>query len=436
VSEGPAPESEGPARTPETIWQKRTGLIGVMTANGIAVLGSRMSFIAIPWLVLTTTGSPTLMGVVAAAETLPFVLASSLGAPLADRFGIRRTAITADLSSVLVMIAIAAFHSISIPLLIAMVAVAGTLRGFGDNSKKVLIPPLAARAEAPMVRVTSIFDGMSRLSFMVGAAIAGILVATVGISVTLLVNAAMFGVAALLVITLGRPPADRADRAAPTREPYFQALRGGFRHVLGDRITFGILSMLFAINLFNQASGVVFIPLWAADVMQSASAVGFILSALGLGAVVGNVVFTIIATRLPRYAAFTLGFLLGGPPRFLILGISDDLWVVLVVTFLAGIALASVNPIIGVLLFERTPRALHARVFGLNTAFAWAGIPIGGVLGGLAAQSLGLSASLVVTSVLYLAVALVPVVGYRRWKVIGNRPEPPATEPVPAKATT
>jgi predicted MFS family arabinose efflux permease len=429
---------EPAAGAASTIWRRRTGLIAVMAANGIAVLGSRMSFVAIPWLVLVTTGSPTRMGFVAAAETLPFVLASSLGAPLVDRIGIRRTAIVADVVSVAVMLAIAAFHGLSFPLLIVMVAVAGTLRGFGDNSKKVLIPPLAAYGDVAMVRVTSIFDGMSRLSMMVGAAVAGILVAVVGVSAALVVNALMFGVAAVLVITLGRLPADAEDRAAarPAREPYFRALRGGFAHVLGDKITFGVLSMLFAINLFNQASGVVLIPLWANEVADSVAAVGFILSALGLGAVAGNIVFTILATRVPRYAAFTLGFLLGGPPRFLILGVSDDLWTVLVVTFLSGIALSSVNPIIGVLLYERTPRELHARVFGLNTAFAWSGIPLGGVLGGFAAEWFGLTPALILTGVLYFAVAMVPVVGYRRWRVIGERPGPPADEPVATKASS
>jgi len=431
-----------------TGWRDRRGLVAILAANGFAILGSRVSFVAIPWLVLVTTGSPTQMGLVAGAEMLPYVLASSLGAPLADRLGNRRTAIVADFSSVPVMLAIAAGHTAGFSVLIALVAVLGTLRGFGDNAKKVLVPPQAAQAGVAMVRVTAIYDGMSRLTMLIGAPVAGVLVAWAGVSATIVVSGGMFAVGAGLIVALVHHPAPAAgpsgdpsgDQPAdqpkpPAKEPYLVALRGGFRHVISDRITFGILAMLFGINLFNQASGAVLIPLWAAEVVQSPTAIGWILGALGLGAVIGNIIFTVLATRAPRYLTFTLGFLIGGPPRFLILGLSDELWLVLAVTFISGLALASVNPIISVLLFERTPPELHARVFGLNTAVAWSGIPFGGLLGGLAAQAFGLDASLVLTGLLYLAVALVPVVGYRSWRVIGRRtPEQqPAEEPDPAK---
>jgi predicted MFS family arabinose efflux permease len=430
---------------PLTAWRDRRGLVAILAANGFAILGSRVSFVAIPWLVLVTTGSPTQMGLVAGAEMLPYVLASSLGAPLADRLGNRRTAIIADLSSVPVMLAIAAGHTAGFSVLIALVAVLGTLRGFGDNAKKVLVPPQAAQAGVALVRVTAIYDGMSRLTMLIGAPVAGVLVAWAGVSTTIVVSGGMFAVGAGLIVTLVHPPAPPPAPAGggtapdqpqmPAKEPYLVALRGGFRHVISDRITFGILAMLFGINLFNQASGAVLIPLWAAEVVQSPTAIGWILGALGLGAVIGNIIFTVLATRAPRYLTFTLGFLIGGPPRFLILGLSDELWLVLAVTFISGLALASVNPIISVLLFERTPPELHARVFGLNTAVAWSGIPFGGLLGGLAAQAFGLDASLVLTGLLYLAVALVPVVGYRSWRVIGRRtPEQqPAEEPDPAK---
>ena len=55
--------------------------------------------VAIPWLVLITTGSPAKMGLVAGAEMLPYVVSGVLAAPLADRFGLRRTSIVTDLGS-------------------------------------------------------------------------------------------------------------------------------------------------------------------------------------------------------------------------------------------------------------------------------------------------------------------------------------------------
>lgn len=281
-----------------------------------------------------------------------------------------------------------------------------------------------------MIRVTAIFEGIGRLSTVVGASIAGVLIAWLQAPTTMVVTAAGFAVSAVLVATMARPPEPPApDAAPPEREPYLQAMRTAVTHLRQDRICFAIVAMLFVLNVFNQASGVVFIPLWADTVLGSPVGVGAIFSTFALGLILGNLVFTIFATKVPRYVAFTLGFLLGGPPRFLVLGLSDNLTVVLVVTFLAGCALSAVNPVIGLLLFERTPVALHARVFGLATAIAWAGVPLGGLLAGWAMAAIGLRPALLVTATAYLMVALTPVIRHRTWRQINRAPEDKAESP-------
>ena len=65
----------------------RIPLYGWLTAEAISLLGTRVSMIAIPWLVLTTTGSPTQTGLVAFAEITPMVLFKASGGPLVDRVG-------------------------------------------------------------------------------------------------------------------------------------------------------------------------------------------------------------------------------------------------------------------------------------------------------------------------------------------------------------
>ncbi|MDT5024838.1 MAG: hypothetical protein QOE61_1264, partial [Micromonosporaceae bacterium] len=75
---------------------RRAAFSGLMAAEAISLFGSRMTFVAIPWLVLVTTGSATRTGIVAFAEMLPYVLASAAGGPLVDRLGPRRAAIGMD----------------------------------------------------------------------------------------------------------------------------------------------------------------------------------------------------------------------------------------------------------------------------------------------------------------------------------------------------
>ena len=125
-------------------------------------------------------------------------------------------------------------------------------------------------------------------------------------------------------------------------------------------------------------------------------------------------IFTVLGPRLPQYSAFVLGAAIGGAPRLFTLGLSDELWLVISVSFLCGIANAAVNPVMGVTLYERVPAELQTRVFGVTGAIAFIGIPIGGVLAGWSAAAFGLRPAVLGSGLILLVVTLVPV--YRWWR--------------------
>jgi MFS family permease len=131
---------------------RRTPLIGFLVADAVSLAGTRISMIAIPWLVLTTTGSAAQTGLVAFAELLPLVVVQALAGPVIDRLGARRVAITGDLLSMAVVGLIPLLHlagALSFPALLALVAVAGGLRGAGDGAKHAFVPaPSAPPASA------------------------------------------------------------------------------------------------------------------------------------------------------------------------------------------------------------------------------------------------------------------------------------------------
>ena len=107
-----------------------------------------------PWLVLATTHSPALTGIVAAAETVPYVAAAALGSPLVDRFGARRVSCTADLLSAAPVGAIPFVYRSGFVVLLVLVMMAGTLRGFGDISKRVLLPMAVSQSGMRLIRAT------------------------------------------------------------------------------------------------------------------------------------------------------------------------------------------------------------------------------------------------------------------------------------------
>jgi len=77
--------------------QRERGLLALYLANGISALGTRMSFLAVPWFVLTSTGRAVEAGLVGFAEMAPYVAVQALGGPAVDRLGVRRTSIATDL---------------------------------------------------------------------------------------------------------------------------------------------------------------------------------------------------------------------------------------------------------------------------------------------------------------------------------------------------
>ena len=157
----------------------KRSFVGLMVAEGISLFGSRMTFVALPWLALVTTGSATKTGVVAFAEMLPYVVASAVGGPLVDRIGARRTSIKADIASVVLVGAVPVLYhttGLSFAALVALVALAGTARGLGDTGKRVMFPRAVADAGVAMTRATSVHDGLSRLATLIGAPLAALLI--------------------------------------------------------------------------------------------------------------------------------------------------------------------------------------------------------------------------------------------------------------------
>ena len=400
----------------------RGGFAALLTADIVSALGSRISLVAIPWLVLVTTGSPADMGLVSAAEMIPYMLSSMLLPPVADRIGLRTASVGCDALSALAVGCIAAFPTTGLGWLIVLVAVAGGLRGVGDRVKHALLRPAAQDAGYSMIRVTSSYEALTRLATLLGAPLGGLLIYWFGARGAVWVDAATFGFCALVLATLvpGRPA--EPGTPPPTREPYLVALRGGFEYLRGDHTLFAMLAVIFALNIFSNAGTVLFVPVWVSEVLHSPEALGTVLGVFAGGALLGSLVFTMAAERLPRYQVFLLGGLLSGAPRLLVLAVSDSLPVVLAVTFVSGVGIASVNPILGAAIYERVPDALQTRVIGLCSTITFAGIPLGSLLAGWSVSSFGLRQAVWGAAVLCLLATVAPLLGRQRWM----SPEPAA----------
>ena len=397
----------------------RRGLVVLFVADVLSAVGSRISMVAIPWLVLVTTGSAARMGLVAAVEMVPYIVASVMAGPVIDNLGARRTSILANVTSAVAVAAIAATTRLGFAALLLLVAVAGALRGAADRSKDLLVRPMAEAAEVELIRITSLHEAFARGATLLGAPLAGLLIYWTDAASVLWIDAVTFVICGVLVAAFVHPP---VTISTAVREKYFRSLRGVFAFVRRDALLATMLITTFTLNVFTSASTAVFIPLWVKDELGSAAGLGLTLGAFSAGALLGSIGFAVVATKVPRYLTFALGALIGGSPRLLVLGLSDQLILVMVVTFLSGIGMAAINPVFGAALYEHVPKDLQARVIGVVAASSFAGLPLGALLAGELVSGFGLMPSLVLSGVVCLLVSVFPLVRRGPGKVLDATP--------------
>jgi MFS family permease len=409
-------------------------LYGWLTAEAVSLTGTRVSMVAIPWLVLTTTGSATLTGLIAFAEMAPYVLAKAASGPMIDRIGPRKVSIGADLGSVGLVGGIPVLHLsgvLSFPLLLVLVALAGLLRGPGDGAKTALVPAIVAAAAVPIERATGLAGAVERLATTLGTATAGVLVAVVGPAQALIIDAASFGVSALaLFLSAPRPSGlDQVEKGDPG---YLQRMREGWTFLRHDRILVGIVAMVAATNLLDAAWSAVLVPVWARETGGGATAVGLLFAVFAAGSVGGALVAAATGERLPRFTTYVIGFAVGGLPRFVVMILDTPMALVLAVAVVSGFANGFVNPIIGAVTYERVPDRLMGRVTTLKSSLCWSTIPFGGLLGGALIAGIGFTPAMLAVGLAYLAATMLPAL-QPRWREIDRRPR---THREPAAVTS
>lgn len=392
-------------------------LVGLLVAQAFSLTGTRLSAIALPWFVITTTGSAVLTGVAAFAQMGPYVVAKAASGPLLDRFGPRRVVIVAEVGAGLAVLAVPVLHlldALSFPLFCVLVALVGVMSGPADGGKNAMVPSVAAGARVPLERVTGLSGTIERLATTVGTGLAGALVAWLGAAPSLFVTVGTFTVAAA-VIALSGP------RQAPGEaEPYLASLLVGARVIGRDKLLVSIFAMNAVTNLLDAALFSVVLPVWAARTGAGPTAVGLLAATMSAGAVLASMLAAGIGHRMPRRATYIVGFLVAGAPRFVVLALDVPLSVSLAVFAAAGLGAGFLNPIIGAVIFERIPDGLVGRVSVLGSSLAWAGIPFGGIIGGALVAGLALSPTLLLLGGAYLVTTTLPAL-LPAWRELDRR---------------
>ncbi|MEO8245966.1 MAG: MFS transporter [Chloroflexota bacterium] len=380
-------------------WWHSRGITAVLAANVVSGAGNVLTSMALPWLVIESGGGGAEIGVIGFAQLVPLIGGALLGGIIVDRAGGRAASIAADLASAATVVAIAAFAlSGWLPLwLLAVLVFLTTLLDMpGSTGRSVLLPGLAERDGVELASVNAASETVRRLTILLGPIGGGILVATAGPALALIVDAVTFGVSVLLVVLLvPRVAVTGAEAAAPAWR-----LRDGIRLLWRDRLIRSLMAVSGTINVLLNPVFFVLLPLYVVALGGVASDQGFLVAAFGLGALAGALGSARLARRFGSRRVLTVGALLaGGAP--LLLAVAPGMPFAAAAQLVSGLGIGPVGPIVLTVLGTRVAPEVRGRVFGAHATITNAAIPIGVIVTGLVVELLDVRTVLVAITVLF-----------------------------------
>jgi MFS family permease len=337
-------------------------------------------------------GGATAVGLVALVRLLPAAVVAPFAALLGDRFRRKRIMVASDLARAGAMAGAAAAVFGGAPpatvyALAAIAAVAGT--AFGP-AQSALLPSLARSAEE-LTAANATSTTLESVGFFVGPALGGLLLAVTSVGAVFTMTAALFLWSAFV---LGRIGGDSHGGQGAGAESILREALAGFRAVVVER-RLRILVGLYGAQTLAAGILRVLLVVTALQVLDlGPSGVGFLNSAIGIGALVGMLVMLTLIGTSRLVAVFGLGILLWGAPLVL-LGIWPSVAAAVVLLGVLGVGNTLVD-VAGLTLLQRAaPDEVRARVFGVLESVFLATIAIGAILAPLLTAVLGARGALI-----------------------------------------
>ncbi len=389
---------------------RRRGLPPLLVAEAVSSLGSQMTYLALPWFVLVTSGSAARMGIVLGVELVPIGLFGIPSGALIARLGARRTMLAADAGRTPLMVSIPVLHAaglLSFPLLLAIVFAIGCFLAPHFAAQRLILPELVGDDEHVVAQANAFVEGAQRTTALIGPSTAGVLIPFLGAPNVLYVDAGtfLFSFAVLLLFVPHRPPIAAADEG--------RGVLAGVRFLLRDPLMRRLLPTALVLNALGQLLAISLPVLAFHEFGGSSRVAGAFFAAFGGGAVVGSIVALQIVPRFDpvRLAAAALVALSLPLP---LLALHLPAWGVVAVLFVSSMFGPLVNaPLIGVITM-RTPEALRAKVMTGVLTFALLAGPLGLFLGGPLLEWIGPHPVFVVIAAGQLLAALPFAVGALR----------------------
>jgi MFS family permease len=387
----------------------------------VSALGAQISGTAMPLLVLATGGSPADAGLVAAAGSLPFLVANLPAGPLVDRWNRRTILLVSEAAAAVAVVSVPTALGYGV-LTVAQLAVVAFAQGlcsvFFGLAERAALPLIVPAAQLPAAMAQN--EARTRGAGLIGPPLGGLLFAA-GRAVPFLVDAISYAVSALALLLVRKDLRGRPDAPA---EPLWRAAVIGLRWTWRQRFVRLTIALLAVSNLVFQALVLILVVI-AHD--RGAPSVGLMLGLYSAGGLAG----ALAATRLHRHLS----------ARRVIVGVTW-VWAALLPLFalatsplqlgVIGAACAFAGPLWNVVLMTYAavlvPNELLGRVMSAAMTVTWGVLPLASLLAGYLLSTLSAKGAIGVLAALMLAAAVVATAA----PAIRDAPPLPS-DPAPAR---
>jgi MFS family permease len=357
---------------------RNRSLLGLIAAELVSLTGSAMTFVALPWFVLATTGSTAKMGWVLAAEMLPIALFGIPAGTLIAKLGAKRTMLVSDAARGPLLLVIPILHHsghLTFPALLATTFAIGVFAAPYYASSRLVVPEVAGEDEHAVASVNALLSGASQLTQLVGPVLAGVLIAATSPATVLVVDGCSYVFSFVVIATVVRA----GRRIEATQRS--QGVLAGVKFLLHDSLLGPILIAACVINFVAQGIilGLQGIAYFRYD--ADAHVLGWLFGGFGVGALCGALVAQQVTQKVDLLKLSAVAIVAMPLPLFLL---SPQLPWAAAMVVVAGFGFFQplVNaPIIGVLTV-RTPADLRPKVMTAVMTVATMAGPFGFIAAG------------------------------------------------------
>ena len=397
----------------------------------ISMIGSWMLLAALPFYIYSVTGSALATSGLLMAYVAPGALFGSVAGVFVDRWNRKRLLVIGNMIQATIIPLLLLVDANGWIWLVYVVAfLESTVNQFLGPAENALLPTLVD--EKHLVSANSMNALNDNLARIVGAAIGGILLGTVGFVNVVLIDALSFMAAAALIAFVVVQPATRvaASQTVANVSRWLQVWRewiGGLRLVAGDNLLRNLF-IVIGVALFGDAILSALLAVFAQDVAGfTATDFGWLLTARGIGGIVGGIVIAQVGPRLSNIVMIVGGLILSGL-GVLAMVMFPTLPVVVGLMILAGPALMAWIISMQTVMQQATKDSFRGRVFGAYGTTSTILMFVGSGLAGVMADSLGASSLMASAAVIYV------VAGLLGW-VLLNKPLSRAAAPAAESLT-